>query len=322
LWGGIALVLLLGLVVFLTRRQWANIDWPLVLATCLGAGVGVGELISRYRDDPLRAVWTRPAAMYVAINALAAFVALKLVILLNIRFGIAATAPADQVEWVRALGAGLSAMALFRSALFVVRAGDKDVGIGPVSFLQVVLDASDRAVDRLRAESRATFVAELMKDVSFARAQEALPTLCLALMQNLPKEDQERLGRSVGDLAKAKIDDRIKGTVLGLSLLNAVGEEVLEAAVTALGSKLHFVDRITLTPPTLALQVGQAAGITAKVFDPHGTEITDCDCVWTTGNSAIAQVTASGVVTAASAGITQVVAALDKGQGIVQVTVT
>ena len=315
-------MLFLSVVVLVSRTQRVHIDWPLVLATCLGAAVGIGELVSRYRDDPLRAVWTRPAALYVAVNALAAFVALKLATLLNVRFGVAATAPADQVEWVRALGAGLSAMALFRSSLFVVRAGDKDVGIGPVSFLQVVLDASDRAVDRLRAESRATFVADLMKDVSFARAQEALPTLCLALMQNLPKEDQERLGRSVGDLAKAKIDDRIKGAVLGLSLLNAVGEEVLEAAVTALGTKLHFVDRIALIPQTLTLQAGQTATVAAKVFDPHGAEITDCDCVWTTGNSAIAQVTGSGVVTAASAGTTQVLVTLDKTQGIVQVTVT
>lgn len=44
--------------------------------------------------------------------------------------------------------AGVSAMAFFRSSLFVVRAGDRDVGVGPSGFLQIFLTAADRAVDR------------------------------------------------------------------------------------------------------------------------------------------------------------------------------
>ena len=34
------------------------------------------------------------------------------------------------------LMAGVSAMAFFRSSLFVVRAGDRDVGVGPSGFLR------------------------------------------------------------------------------------------------------------------------------------------------------------------------------------------
>jgi hypothetical protein len=90
--------------------------------------------------------------------------------------------------------AGVSAMAFFRTSLFVVRAGDRDVGVGPSGFLQIFLGAADRAVDRQRAAARAEAVAKVMKDVDFDKAKGALPEYCLALMQNVPEEDQQSLG--------------------------------------------------------------------------------------------------------------------------------
>jgi hypothetical protein len=39
-------------------------------------------------------------------------------------------------------------MAFFRTSLFVVRAGDRDVGVGPSGFLRIFLAAADRSVDR------------------------------------------------------------------------------------------------------------------------------------------------------------------------------
>ena len=44
-----------------------------------GALVGIGELVSRYRDAPGRALIAGSAALYVAINALAAAGALGLI---------------------------------------------------------------------------------------------------------------------------------------------------------------------------------------------------------------------------------------------------
>ena len=45
-------------------------------------------------------------------------------------------------------------MALFRTSLFTVRAGDRDVGVGPGSLLQTLRDAVDREVDRARGQAR------------------------------------------------------------------------------------------------------------------------------------------------------------------------
>lgn len=73
------------------------------------------------------------------------------------------------------LMAGVSAMAFFRASLFVVRAGDRDVGVGPSGFLQIFLTAADRAVDRKRAAARSAAVAKVMTGVDDAKAKGVLP---------------------------------------------------------------------------------------------------------------------------------------------------
>src|SRR6266567_7828611 len=128
------------------------LDWAAVAV--LGGVVGSSELISRYKDDPGAAIQSWPAIFYIAINSAASVGALGL-IHANGWFGMS--------RWTQILMAGASAMAFFRTSLFVVRAGDRDVGIGPSGFLQIFLSAADRAVDRLRAEGRSGKVGEIMK---------------------------------------------------------------------------------------------------------------------------------------------------------------
>jgi hypothetical protein len=102
-----------------------------------------------------------------------------------------------------------------------------------------VLGASDREVDRLRAQARATAVGKAMDGISFEKAYAALPTHCLALMQNLPRDDQDTLAREIAALkARTDITDRTKILSLGLLLMNAVGEGVLVAAVDSLRAEI------------------------------------------------------------------------------------
>jgi hypothetical protein len=212
-----------------------SIDWA-ILADSLVAGffgvlVGVGELVSRYRDAPASALKTRSAVLYMALNALAAVVAIGLMKAFGWTFG--ATDP-QALRWMRVLAAGFGSMALFRTSLFTIRAGDQDVGIGPISFLQVVLGATDRAVDRVRARDRANVVKKIMAGIDFDKAYQALPAYAFALMQNLPETDQTLLGRQVGLITKAEMKGEVKTLMLGLALMNLVGEDVLLAAVESL----------------------------------------------------------------------------------------
>lgn len=205
----------------------AAAEWGLV--ALLGALVGVGELVSRYRDAPGRALWTLPALIYVALNAVAGLVALAL----------ATPITQGQSPIARVLIAGFGAMAVLRSSVFVVRSGEQDVAVGPSSLLQIVIGAADRAVDRHRARVRASAVAAVMNGVVFKRAYASLPTYCLALMQNLPPEDQQQLGRQIKALQDDPMNEDAKVLALGLALMNAVGEDVLLAAVTSLGPHLR-----------------------------------------------------------------------------------
>src|SRR3982750_2744912 len=136
-------------------------DYLIVVA--IGASVGIGELVARYRDDPTRALGSFPALIYVVLNAAAAAGALALVQAFGWKFG--AADGSSELRWTRVLVAGFGAMALFRSSLFTARVGNQDVGVGPSTFLQVVLTAADRAVDRRRARARARDVSQAMKGV-------------------------------------------------------------------------------------------------------------------------------------------------------------
>jgi hypothetical protein len=108
--------------------DWSWLDWAAV--ALLGAVIGASELISRYKDDPGAALRSWPAVFYIAINSAASVAALGL-IRANGWFGPS--------QWTQILMAGVSAMAFFRTSLFVVRAGDRDVGVGPSGFLQIFL---------------------------------------------------------------------------------------------------------------------------------------------------------------------------------------
>jgi hypothetical protein len=209
--------------------------WWYVLVAVLGGTVAIGELVSRYRDAPVRAVLTPSALMYLAINAGASVGALALARAFDWHFGADGSADSNAVRITQALVAGFGAIALFRSSLFVVRVGNKDVGMGPSAFLQSVLEAADRGVDRGEANIRSRVVSDVMRTVDFQKAHQSLPAYCLALMQNPPEDAQAQVGRQVDALVVGKMTDSAKALLLGLLLMNIVGGEVLRSAVNGLG---------------------------------------------------------------------------------------
>jgi hypothetical protein len=205
---------------------------PYIATFLIGASVGAIELIGRYRDEPFQASRSRPALFYMTVNGLASVFVLAAAQVFGWDFG--SSANPDQATLVQVVVAGFAAMAVLRTSLFTVRVADTEIGIGPVALLQVLLVAIDRGVDRDRAANRATATGRIMSGLQFATISEALPTYSIALMQNLTTEDQARLGKQVGELVGSKMDDRLKVLILGLLVMNAVGEEVLAAAVTSI----------------------------------------------------------------------------------------
>lgn len=202
----------------------------------LGGAVGASELISRYKDQPGAALKSWPSVFYIALNSAASAGALAL-IRANGWFSTSGS-------WTQILLAGVGAMAFFRTSLFIVRAGDRDVGVGPSGLLQIYLGAADRAVDRRRAAARSDVVAEVMKGIDFGKARRALPPYCLTLMQNVPPEDQQVLERALEALDKRDAEPSVKALLLGLELINVVGVDVLTTAVNSLGSQIRSVPEV------------------------------------------------------------------------------
>ena len=205
-----------------------TLDWVAVAA--IGVVVGASELISRYRDSPARCRSDLAGRILHRINGIASVGALHL---------IDANGWFAQSQWTRILMAGVSAMAFFRTSLFVVRAGDRDVGVGPSGFLQIFLSAADRAVDRKRGAARSAAVGEVMKDVNYEKAFQALPPYCLALMQNVSDEDQKAFRKALEELDRGQGDPGIKVRLLGLELINVMGIDVVKTAVRDLGDEIR-----------------------------------------------------------------------------------
>lgn len=208
-------------------------------AAGLGAPVGVSELVSRYTDSPERALSEWPGLLYVAVNILATGTAFGLTHGFDL-LNLAKSTPAARLL-TETLVSGLGAMAFFRSAVFTVRVGGNDVAVGPASVLQLILNAVDRAVDRERARPRAEFISRLMNGVSFTAAADVLPQFCLNAMQNVSAKDQQGLLDWVKFIkSEPGIQDDQKALLLGLRLLNIVGDKVLESTIYGLGPRIRL----------------------------------------------------------------------------------
>jgi hypothetical protein len=210
------------------------LEW--LAAAALGAGVGLAELVTRYRDEPIALPGSVSFWVYLLLNAGASALAFQFVQVFGWTFGLA---PGPAQTTTQVLVAGLSAMALFRSSLFTLRIGDTDLDVGPSALLTSLLAVVDRAVDRRRATGRSKSVSTIMSNVAFDKAKLSLPAYCLQLMQNVPLEEQQRLRTSVDALGLVAMDDELKSLNLGLLLINIVGPTVLQAAVKDLGARIH-----------------------------------------------------------------------------------
>lgn len=201
----------------------------------IGAFVAVGELTSRYKDDPVKAIYSVPAGLYVTVNGLASVGALGLAHVFDWSFG----ASNDQIRLTQVLVAGFGALALFRTSLFNVTVGNQVIGVGPSVLLNVILTAADRAVDRGRALDRSQTVAEIMQDVSFEKSADSIRLYCSELMQNALPAEKDAVTAMISQLRdplNSRVPDQVKSYIFGLSLLGLVGEKVLKDSIVRLRS--------------------------------------------------------------------------------------
>ena len=234
----------------------------LAFAVCvLGAVVGGTEILSRYPDDPRRALSTLPGVSYVLFNALISGLALYAGAAYLGEGRDYTSLPATEWEQVVLAAAfGLGGLAFFRTRIFTLRVGENDVGVGPSFILETILQVIDRAVARRRAVPRSDLVRELMAGVSFDNARVTLPSYCFALMQNVSATEQSQLGLYISSISEMDVPDLVKIDMLGLALMDLVGEEALRTAIkntkSSLAASTDVLDRIEKTFVDLPFDLG------------------------------------------------------------------
>jgi hypothetical protein len=215
------------------------------LSGAIGALIGTGEILSRYRDAPFRAVATWAGAGYVAFNALIAIVALAFLHLVLPLWSDTPPPEPDAGDLVRnSLVAGFGAMAVLRSSILTTRAGARDVEIGPAAVIDIFRHAMDRSIARLRASNRATEVVAIMAPVRFDRSNAALANISMALLQSIDAEERAAIEQQISALSSQPgRSDRDKSLELGLIIAGACGFPTLKASIEALGDRVMNAER-------------------------------------------------------------------------------
>lgn len=196
---------------------------PLVFAFMFGSLVGMSEIASRYRDEPLRAMASPFGLIYAVLNGSFSIAATFIILRFSNTFpGIAADGA------LLAITAGFGATAVMRTRLAVIKGADgKDVSIGPDYVVNILMQAVDKNVDRHRAAVRQTIVVDHLRDIrtlgSFTTAADYL-LASLNAFQNLDAAVKDSLTDVFEEYQKRTIPDDIKYLAMGFVFLTIVGE--------------------------------------------------------------------------------------------------
>jgi hypothetical protein len=166
--------------------------WFVLLSAALGAAVGTSELVSRYRDEPMKAIRSAPALTYIALNALVSACIYGL--LTHYAKTLIPALAKDPL--MRSITAGFGAMAILRSKFFTIRtAQGEEVGIGPDAAVSAFLSTADRGVDRMRAQRRLDLVFESANRMPRHENVKDYIKVALLSFQNLA--DRDKLNKDI-----------------------------------------------------------------------------------------------------------------------------
>lgn len=205
----------------------------LIVAAASGA-VGGLEITERFRDEPLKALGTLPALSYVAVNAAAGVLALLLLRLFDVQFGL--TDSEEFQRWARVVAAGFGAVIVLRSTLFVASegAGEREYGLG--AFIERLLAQAEGRVRRRRGPDRADVSEKAADGLTYEGAKTALGALALGQLPTAPDSERRELAEAQATIDASPESDEVKLRLLCLAVLNFGGEKVLHRAAAQVKS--------------------------------------------------------------------------------------
>ncbi len=194
-----------------------------------GVSVGLSEILSHYRDEPLAAAATGAGLSYLILNGVLSLAAFA--VLLRYPTQIFPAIKNDYL--LTSLVAGFGAMAVFRSKLFTYRLDDgKDIAIGPSIVLETLFRTIDSKIDRSRATARQARIFDALHDVDRFNDMSNYIEASLVSFQNLSQDDKAQI-KAILDQYRAMTSwpDTLKSMGLGFAFLNIAGDENFDQVV-------------------------------------------------------------------------------------------
>ncbi len=232
-------VLVLGVVIGSETHaldSWQIVGWALASAL-FGALVGLSEILSRYRDEPVLASTTGAGLSYLLLNAVIALAAFA--VLRRYASGIFPVIKDD--PFMTAVVAGFGSMTIFRSKLFTFRTPDgKEYAIGPAIVLETVLRTIDQKIDRERAIDRQKRVAASMGDLEDFDKTSAYLLASLNSFQNLTTENKAEIVDLIKQYGAIGWPVQLKIMAMGFAFLNISGEKNFDQVIDNLKDYLRL----------------------------------------------------------------------------------
>jgi len=126
-------------------------------------------------------------------------------------------------------------------------------------------------------------------------------------------------GSSNTGVATASVSGLVTAVAAGSATITATSEGQSGTAAVTVGNVA--VASVDVSPPSAAVVVGQTLQLAATPKDASGNPLSGRAVTWTSGNTAVATVSASGLVTAVAAGSATITASSEGRSGTAAITV-
>jgi len=190
----------------------------------LGMATAFAEIISKFKDEPIKILKMPHALWYHLLNGAVAAFALKILVVFSGPERIAN----GQEQFKSVIAAGLGSMLIMRSKLFNIKqVGGEDISFGPEQIVKIYFRFMEAAIDRLRAQARIEFVKKNLGNINPIKVFEYSETMLLAA-QALETKTREDLIAGIQDLNTGKfanLPSKLRSYRLGFLLLNDMGED-------------------------------------------------------------------------------------------------
>lgn len=208
------------------------------LVFMLSALVALGELLARYRDNPMDSLKSAPALFYITFNGVVGVIALYVLnsVAPDLLQYEACTDENDatvcpSLPLLRIVAAAFGSLVVMRSAFARMTIGGQDIGIGPSALIEIFQKTADRGVDRTRAFRRIDELPKELRKIPHDFASTTLAALCTELMQNLTAEEKLRISERIKLVTEVSEQNEIRPLLVALILQQFVGKDVLGKAV-------------------------------------------------------------------------------------------